>query len=161
MTENGSRYLTFSLSGETYALDILDVTEIIEYRPLTVVPMMPAFIRGVMNLRGRVLPVVDLASRFGVGETAIARRTSVIVIEGHADGNSGVGVLVDSVNQVMQLDPAQIAPPPEFGAGVRSEFISGMARQDGDFIIVLDMRNILGARDVEAAIHAALDVAPA
>jgi purine-binding chemotaxis protein CheW len=149
---DGSRYLTFTLLGETYALDILQVTEIIEFRSLTVVPMMPSFIRGVINLRGRVLPVVDLAARFGQGVTTVARRTGVIVIESasHAGqaADGGIGIMVDSVNKVVHLSAEDIEPPPAFGAGIQSDFISGMARFDGQFIIVLDVSKVLSVEDL-------------
>jgi purine-binding chemotaxis protein CheW len=144
-----ARYLTFTLQGEVYALDILEITEIIEFRSLTVVPMMPDFIRGVINLRGRVLPVIDLAARFGQGSTAVARRTGIIVVEtsGHIDGEdgpgNGTGIMVDAVNKVVHLNGEDIEPPPAFGAGIRSDFISGMAKYDGEFIIVLDISKVL------------------
>lgn len=144
------RYLTFALGGEIYALPILDITEIMEFRSLTVVPMMPSFIRGVINLRGRVVPVVDMAARFGRGTTQIARRTSIIIVE--ASGGNGddgdepgtdMGIMVDAVNKVVHLSAEDIEPPPAFGAGIRSDFISGMARYDGQFIIVLDVSHVL------------------
>jgi purine-binding chemotaxis protein CheW len=151
-TERSSRYLTFTLRGETYAVDILEVTEIIEFRSLTVVPMMPPFIRGVLNLRGRVLPVVDLLARFGRGETAVARRSGVIVIESRRDepdpGAGEIGVMVDAVNKVVHLSAEDIQPPPAFGVGIDSDFISGMARYEGEFIVVLDLGRVLAIDDL-------------
>jgi len=143
-----ARYLTFTLQGEVYALDIREITEIIEFRSLTVVPMMPAFIRGVLNLRGRVLPVVDLAARFGRDATAVARRTGIIVVDmtGRAEGvdqATGIGIMVDAVNKVIHLNDDDIEPPPAFGAGIRSDFISGMAKHEGGFVIVLDVGKVL------------------
>jgi purine-binding chemotaxis protein CheW len=143
------RYLTFVLGGEVFALPILDITEIMEFRNLTVVPMMPTFIRGVINLRGRVVPVVDMAARFGRGTTQIARRTSIIIVEnpGDADdgddGNQDMGIMVDAVNKVVHLSADDIEPPPAFGAGIRTDFIAGMAKYDGEFIIVLDVSRVL------------------
>lgn len=144
------RYLTFVLGGEVYALPILDITEIMEFRSLTVVPMMPSFIRGVINLRGRVVPVVDMAARFGRGMTQVARRTSIIIVETSVsagdDGEepgSDMGIMVDAVNKVVHLSADDIEPPPAFGAGIRSDFISGMAKYDGQFIIVLDVSHVL------------------
>src|SRR5664279_1081591 len=152
------RYLTFSLAGESYALDINEVTEIIEFRALTQVPMMPEFIRGVINLRGRVLPVVDLAARFGHGMTTTGRRTAIIIVEipalgspasvtgnspdgaagqghdGDEDGVQEIGVLVDAVNKVVHFDLDDIKAPPAFGAGIRTEFIDGIAKLDDQFI---------------------------
>jgi purine-binding chemotaxis protein CheW len=143
------RYLTFVLAGEVYALPILDITEIMEYRALTVVPMMPPFLRGVINLRGRVVPVVDMAARFGRGHTDVARRTSIIIVEtpNHADdGNtatSSMGIMVDAVNKVVHLGAGDIEPPPAFGAGIRSDFISGMAKYGDHFVIILDVSHVL------------------
>jgi purine-binding chemotaxis protein CheW len=147
------RYLTFALGGEVFALPILDVTEIMEYRNLTVVPMMPSFIRGVINLRGRVVPVIDMAARFNRGNTQIARRTSIIIVETPAPAEPGedtpdttthdMGIMVDAVNKVVHLGPDDIEPPPAFGAGIRADFISGMAKYNGEFIIVLDASRVL------------------
>jgi purine-binding chemotaxis protein CheW len=149
---DGQRYLTFTLHAETYAVDILEVTEIIEFRSLTVVPMMPPFIRGVINLRGRVLPVVDLASRFGQGETEVVRRTGVIVMRPPAlsgeSSDGGIGIMVDSVSKVIYLGAEDIEPPPAFGAGIQSEFISGMARCDGRFVIILDVARVLSVQEM-------------
>jgi purine-binding chemotaxis protein CheW len=157
VADGSSRYLTFRLGGELFALGILDITEIIEYRALTEVPMMPAFIRGVLNLRGRVVPVVDLAARFGRGPTQVARRTGIIIVEtsdaggGDADGDrpgQDFGIVVDAVNEVMHFGEEDIEPPPAFGAGIRSDFISGMAKRGGDFIIVLDVSQVLSVDEM-------------
>lgn len=145
-----SQYLTFMLAGETFALGILNIKEIIEYGALTTVPMMPIFIRGVINLRGRVVPVIDLAARFGREPTRVARRTSIVIIEiGIAEGaqNGGdlqeIGIMVDAVNEVIEIDVDEIRPPPAFGAGVQPEFIHGMAQSDSGFVIVLDLNHVL------------------
>jgi purine-binding chemotaxis protein CheW len=158
VADGSSRYLTFRLGGELFALGILDITEIIEYRALTEVPMMPPFIRGVLNLRGRVVPVVDLAARFGRGPTQVARRTGIIIVEttdvNGADGEGGdrpgqdFGIVVDAVNEVMHFGADDIEPPPAFGAGIRSDFISGMAKRGGDFIIVLDVSQVLSVDEM-------------
>ncbi|MFI7587475.1 chemotaxis protein CheW [Spongisporangium articulatum] len=151
------RYLTFTLQDELYAIDILQVTEIIEFRSLTVVPMMPPFIRGVLNLRGRVLPVVDLAARFEHGATEVRRRTAVIVVRAGGEGTAtqDVGVMVDGVNKVIHLGADDIEPPPAFGAGVRTDFISGMARADAGFLIVLNTAQVLaGAAELADAVRA-------
>jgi purine-binding chemotaxis protein CheW len=149
------RYLTVTLGDETYALDIVAITEIIAFRPLTVVPMMPPFIRGVLNLRGRVLPVVDLTSRFGGGTTEVHRRTVVLVVETTLHGEDGstdevthVGLIVDAVSKVVHLGEDDIEPRPAFGAGIRAEFISGMAKLDGDFVVVLDIDAVLRLGDM-------------
>jgi purine-binding chemotaxis protein CheW len=147
---DADRYLTFALGGETYALPIADVTEIMEHRTLTVVPMMPAHIRGVINLRGKVVPVVDLATRFGGGSTMIGRRTSIIILETtahHAESPEAthrtLGIIVDAVSTVMELSAAEMEAPPSFGRGIRTDFISGMAKHDGSFIVVLDVKRLL------------------
>lgn len=155
------RYLTFTLNGEAYALDIFHVTEIIEHRHLTAVPMMPDYVRGVINLRGRAVPVIDLGVRFARGMTTIARRTSIIIV--HIDGGlaggrpasvgidqhgQDVGILVDAVNKVVSLSEDEIEPPPAFGAGIRADFISGMAKRDTDFVIVLDIDRVLSEDDL-------------
>lgn len=152
--DGDNRYLTFNLAGDVYALDILEITEIIEFRSLTVVPMMPPFIRGVINLRGRVLPVIDLASRFGQDPTEVGRRTGIIVIETSIEQPSaepgksvqavqGIGIMVDSVNKVIHLGQDDMQPAPEFGTGIRSDFITGMAKYDDQFIIVLNIDRVL------------------
>jgi purine-binding chemotaxis protein CheW len=150
------RYLSFVLRGETFALPILDVTEIMEFRSLTTVPMMPSFIRGVINLRGRVVPVVDISARFGRVPTQVGRRTSILIVDTSArsgdDGDGGLpscmGILVDGVNKVMHLNPEDVEPPPAFGAGIRTDFISGMAKHDGGFIIVLNVSKALSLEDL-------------
>jgi purine-binding chemotaxis protein CheW len=141
------RYLTFRLGAEVFALDIADVTEILEYRTLTRVPMMPRFIRGVLNLRGRVVPVVDLSTRFGQAPTELARRTSVVIVE---TGQAAFGILVDAVNEVAHFGPDDIEPAPSFGAGSRSDFVQGMARRSGDFITVLSVEGLLDAGEQPA-----------
>ena len=150
--DRSSRYLTFRLGTEVFALGILDITEIIEHRPLTEVPMMPSFIRGVLNLRGRVVPVVDLAARFGRGSTAVGRRTGIIILETANPAGDGrgqdFGIIVDAVNEVMHFGDDDIEPPPAFGAGIRSDFISGMAKRGNDFIIVLDVSRVLSVEEM-------------
>ena len=169
VADGSSRYLTFRLGGEVFALGILDITEIIEYRALTQVPMMPAFISGVLNLRGRVVPVVDLAARFGRGPTQVARRTGIIIVEtsnpqGDDDDDrpgQDFGIVVDAVNEVMHFGPGDIEPPPAFGAGIRSDFISGMAKRGGDFIIVLNVSQVLSVDEMVMLGRSAVSLEPA
>ncbi|MBY0574452.1 MAG: chemotaxis protein CheW [Undibacterium sp.] len=150
MPEAG-QYLTFVLGGEIYALGILNIKEIIQYGDLTEVPMMPSFIRGVINLRGKVVPVIDLAARFGRGTTGVARRTSIVIIEMEqsevADSQS-IGVMVDAVNEVVDIAGVDIEPPPSFGAKIRPDFISGMAKHSGRFIIVLNLNQVLSLEEM-------------
>lgn len=140
------QFLTFVLGGEVFALGILNIKEIIQYGDLTEVPMMPNFIRGVINLRGRVVPVVDLTARFNRGTTNISRRTSIVIIEMEQNDQieaQSIGIVVDAVNEVIEIAGADIEPPPSFGAKIRPDFISGMAKKDGRFIIVLNLDQVL------------------
>jgi purine-binding chemotaxis protein CheW len=143
--EDEAQYLTFMLGGEMFAIGILGIKEIIEYGNLTVVPMMPAFVRGVINLRGAVVPVVDLSARFGRKNSDITRRSCVVIIEARAeDGQTqDIGLLVDTVSAVLEIPAAQIEPPPNFGAKIRADFISGMAKVEGKFVIVLEVSQVL------------------
>lgn len=143
------QYLTFQLSGEPYAVDILHVREIIEYGSITPIPMMPDFIAGVINLRGSVVPVVDLNSRFG-GECAeITKRTSIIVIELRNDEAClDIGVVVDIVNDVLEIRKSDIEPAPKFGAKIRTDFIEGMGKVDGCFLILLQVDNVLDVEEL-------------
>ncbi|MBC3863547.1 purine-binding chemotaxis protein CheW [Undibacterium jejuense] len=149
------QYLTFVLGGEVYALEILHIKEIIQYGDLTEVPMMPSFIRGVINLRGKVVPVVDMTARFGKGITNVARRTSIVIIEmaqEHEDETEkqSIGVMVDAVNEVVDIANADIEPPPAFGGRIRQDFISGMAKRNGRFIIVLNLAQVLSVEEMSA-----------
>lgn len=143
------QYLTFMLGGEVYALAILNIKEIIEYGKLTAVPMMPSFIRGVINLRGAVVPVVDLASRFGGPPVGVTRRTCIVILElESAEGRQVIGVIVDAVNEVIEIAGSYIEPPPSFGARIRSDFISGMARRDDAFVVLLDPARVLSVDEL-------------
>jgi len=157
------RYLAFVLGGDVYAVDILDVTEIMEFRNLTVVPMVPEFIRGVINLRGSVVPVVDLALRFGKRPTQVARRTSILIVETSGPDGAGqhIGIMVDTVDKVLNFGAAEIEPPPAFGAGIRTDFISGMARHDGEFVIILDVERVLSLSDLQLVTQVATSITPA
>ncbi|HMX16617.1 MAG TPA: chemotaxis protein CheW [Rhodocyclaceae bacterium] len=145
------QYLTFSLGGEMYAVGILNVKEIIEYGTLTEIPMMPPFIRGVINLRGAVVPVIDLSARFGAAPTQVGRRTCIVIIE-LADGESrhDMGVIVDSVSEVLEIPPSEIEPPPAFGARIRTDFIAGMGKVAGRFVVILEIRNVLSVDEMAA-----------
>ena len=139
-----SQYLTFMLAGEMYAIAIPGIKEIIEYGSLTTVPMMPAFICGVINLRGSVVPVVDLSTRFGGQRTQIARRTCIVIIEILTEGElQDIGVIVDSVNEVVEIAASEIEPTPTFGTKIRADFIHGMGKIDGKFVIILAVNYVL------------------
>lgn len=143
------QYLTFSLGGEMFAVGILNVKEIIEYGHLTEIPMMPSFIRGVINLRGAVVPVIDLAARFGGESTQVGRRSCIIIVE-VADGDmiQDVGVLVDSVSAVLDIPDSEIEPPPAFGARIRTDFIEGMGKIAGKFVIILNVQRVLSVEEM-------------
>lgn len=145
------QYLTFTLGGEMYAVGILNVKEIIEYGTLTEIPMMPAFIRGVINLRGSVVPVIDLSARFGGKQTEASRRTCIVIIEiGHEDTRHDIGVVVDAVSEVLEVSAADIEPPPSFGAKIRADFIDGMGKIAGKFVIILDIQKVLSVDEIAA-----------
>jgi purine-binding chemotaxis protein CheW len=140
----GRQYLTFIVTGEMFAIPIASIKEIIEYRPPTDVPMMPAFIRGVINLRGRAVPVVDLSARFGRGAGRTTRRTCIVIVEiRHRGERHDMGLAVDAVSAVLDIADADIEPPPTFAATVRSDFISGMGKVAEQFVIILDIDQVL------------------
>jgi purine-binding chemotaxis protein CheW len=143
------QFLTFNLGGEIFAIGILAIKEIIEYGNLTEVPMMPEFIRGVINLRGAVVPVVDLAARFGRAGSTVTRRTCIVIIEMEADGErQDVGVVVDAVNEVLEILPQDIEPAPAFGAKIRTDFIRGMGKVNGKFVILLNVNRVLSVDEM-------------
>jgi purine-binding chemotaxis protein CheW len=139
-----TQYLTFMLAGEVFALGILQVKEIIEYRGLTEVPMMPPSVRGVINLRGAVVPVVDLLARFGRPSSPVTKRTCIVIVEVQAaEERHVIGVVVDAVNEVLEIAPSDIEPPPAFGARIRSDFIQGMGKVRERFVILLEADQVL------------------
>ncbi len=147
-----TQYLTFSLGGEMFAIGILCVKEIIEYTNLTDVPMMSDCIRGVINLRGSVVTVMDLSVRFGRPSTPVTKRTCNIIVEVEEDGERQViGVVVDAVNAVLEIADADIEPPPAFGARIRNDFIAGMGKINGRFVILLDIGQVFAGCATEPA----------
>jgi purine-binding chemotaxis protein CheW len=154
-----SQYLTFMLGGETFAIGILAIKEIIEYHDLTLVPMMPACVRGVINLRGAVVPVMDMQTRFGREPSPITKRTCIVIVELEAadGGRQVVGVVVDGVNEVLEIASSDIEPPPAFGAGLRSDFIAGVGKVRGRFVILLAVGQVLSLEGLEAARESAGD----
>ncbi|WP_234081895.1 chemotaxis protein CheW [Azonexus sp. R2A61] len=143
------QYLTFLLGGEMFAVAILNVKEIIEFGTLTEIPMMPPFIRGVINLRGAVVPVIDLSCRFGGKATEVARRTCIVIVELEQDGtHHDIGVMVDAVSEVLEIAAADIEPAPAFGARIRTDFISGMGKVGGKFVIILDVVRVLSIEEI-------------
>jgi len=148
----GAQHLTFMLRGEQFAIRILSVKEIIEYGQVTAVPMMPSWMRGVINLRGAVLPVVDLAARFSERAAEITRRTCIVIVEVKLRGEArDVGMIVDAVNAVLDIPSSEIEPAPSMGAMVRSEFISGMGKIDGRFVIILNPERVLSESELASS----------
>ncbi len=147
-----NQYLSFFVAGEEYALGILEVKEIVEFTTLTKIPSTPQAIRGVVNLRGRVVPVVDLAVRFGLAETQITKRACVVMVEAKWDGDLAiVGILADSVSQVMELPAASVQAPPSFGTKAKAEFLKGMANSGEKFVLILDLERVLHTLTLDAA----------
>jgi purine-binding chemotaxis protein CheW len=149
--ERVQQYLTFVLGSETFAIGILAIKEIIEYANLTAVPMMPPYVRGVINLRGAVVPVLDLSVRFGKEASPVTKRTCIVIIEIDAGGvRHDVGVVVDAVNAVLDISASDIEPPPSFGARIRTDFIQGMGKVNGKFVILLDVNRVLASEELAA-----------
>ena len=145
----GQQYLTFSVSSETFAIPIAAIKEIIEYRILTDVPMMPSYIRGVINLRGRVVPVIDLSVRFGRNKGEVSKRTCIVILEiAQDDGQQDISVVVDAVSAVVDIADADIEPPPQFGAKLRADFISGMGKIGEQFVIILNVDRVLSIEEL-------------
>jgi purine-binding chemotaxis protein CheW len=150
------QYLTFMLGGEVFAIGILSIKEIIEYSSLTEVPMMPACIRGVINLRGAVVPVIDIAVRFGRAAAPVTKRTCIVIIEVTTNGErQDVGVIVDAVNEVLEIPLADIEPPPTFGARIRTDFMRGMGKVNQKFVILLDVDHVLALDELAGLAEAA------
>ncbi|HJV94290.1 MAG TPA: chemotaxis protein CheW [Azonexus sp.] len=143
------QYLTFLLGDEMFAFGILAIREIIEYGHLTEVPMTPPFIRGVINLRGAVVPVVDLAVRFGRPPRPDTKRTCIVILDVDApSGRQEMGFVVDAVSEVLEIPAADIEPPPEFGISIRIDFISAMGKINGHFVVILDADSVLSLEEI-------------
>ena len=144
-------YLAFRLGGEVYAIDILRIREIVEYSEPASVPLMPATVRGVINLRGTVVPLIDLGVRFGRGITPVGKRSCFVIVEvEHAGTPYTLGLMVDGVNGVMDIPGADIEAAPAFGMKVDDHFIAGLARANGRFVIILDICNVLAIDEMAA-----------
>ncbi|MET0319424.1 MAG: chemotaxis protein CheW [Duganella sp.] len=145
------QFLTFMLGEEQFAVGILHIKEIIEYAGMAAVPMMPDCVRGVINLRGAVVPVIDLSARFGRGVAAIGKRTSIIIAEIDDEANGGkqvLGMLVDAVNAVVEIEHAHIEQAPSFGTRVRPDFIAGIGKCNGRFVVLLALARVLSIVEV-------------
>ncbi len=150
------KYLTFSLAGEEYGIGILKVKEIIGMMNITPVPQTPAFVKGVINLRGKVIPVVDLRLRFALEAAAYTERTCIIVVEvAGANGSIMMGIVVDAVSEVLNIRGADIENTPAFGVRLDTDFILGMAKAAGGIKILLDIDKVLSSEDLVAVRRAA------
>jgi purine-binding chemotaxis protein CheW len=145
-----NQYLAFNLENEVFAFDISKVREVLEFDTVTKVPQTPEMMKGVINLRGSVVPVIDMRVKFGMGETLKTVNTVIIIIEIDLDGTSTmIGALVDSVQEVMDLDSDHIEPPPKIGTKLNTDFIRGMGKQDGEFLIILDIEKIFSSEELD------------
>ena len=147
---NGTRqYLTFQLGEEIFAIDVVNVREILEFSTVTKVPKTPEYMRGVINLRGSVVPVLDMRLKFGMSVTAKTINTCIVVVEVAFEGEDVIiGALVDSVQEVFELESQQIEPAPRIGTHLRTEFIKGMGKKDDRFIIILDIDRVFSIEEI-------------
>jgi len=149
------QYLTFFIRGEEYAAGILRVKEIIEYETVTRVPTTPPHVRGVINLRGAVLPVIDLAAKFGNGESAATRTTCIVVVETRLAGEVlVVGLMADAVSEVVDIASEAIEAPPAFGTNISTDFLIGMGKLDNRLVLVLDIDRVLSPVELQQTIDA-------
>ena len=149
-----TQYLTFKLEDEVFAIDISKVREVLDFTTITKVPQMPEFMRGVINLRGSVVPVVDLRLKFGMSKTEKTVNTCIIITEVAVDGETAVlGALADSVQEVLDLASDHIEPAPRIGTKLKTEFIKGMGKQNDRFVIILDIDKVFSAEEM-AMVHA-------
>ena len=146
-----TQYLTFTLADEVFAVDVARVREILEMPSITKVPQVPDFMRGVINLRGCVVPVIDLRLKFGMEETAQTVNTCIIVVEVEMDGeNIVLGALADSVQEVIEMEPSQIEAAPHIGTHLNTEFIRGMGKHDDRFVMILDIDKVFSGAELAA-----------
>lgn len=147
--DRAGKYLTFSLADEEFGIGILKIKEIIGMMPVTDVPRTPDFVKGVINLRGKVIPVIDLRLKFGLPEIEYTDRTCIIVVEIPSDiGKILIGIVVDSVSEVLNVKPEEVEDTPAFGAELDTASILGMAKVDGNVKILLNIDRILSAEDI-------------
>lgn len=149
LQDKEGKYLTFTLAAEDYGLEILKVREIIGMMDVTAVPQTPEYVKGVINLRGRVIPVIDLRLKFGLEEAEYGERTCIIVVEVHCQvGSVQMGVVVDSVSEVLNISGDDIEPPPSFGARLNTQYILGIAKAKGTIKILLDIDKVLTGEEM-------------
>ena len=160
--QQSRRYLTLTLGGEFFAIEIHMVREILDFTEITRIPQTPASMRGVVNVRGSAVPVVDLGVKLGLGEVVHTIHTRIVIVEiRHGDTVSLMGVLADSVKEVLELDAAAIAPPPSLGAAVEVACLEGIGRHEGRFILLLNVDRVFGTSEVLDIARAMADPAAA
>jgi purine-binding chemotaxis protein CheW len=156
------QYLTFLLAGEEYAIGILKVKEIIEYDTVTTVPKTPHWVQGVINLRGAVVPVVDLGLKFGLEERPVTKTTCIVIVEGQVEGQSTLmGVMADAVSQVMDIAAGDVQEVPTFGTRIKVDYLQGMAQLGKKFVLLLDIDKVLSADEVQDLTAAATTLSEA
>ena len=144
------KYLTFSIQGESYGLDVLKIREIIRVIPITAMPQMPSYVRGVINLRGKIIPVMDLRQRFGFPETASTEQTCIVVVLVRLPGGktSQMGLVVDAVEEVVNIAAAEIEETPDFGSAISTDYLLGMAKIKGAVKTLLDIDRVVGGEAI-------------
>ncbi len=149
-TTQTSKYLTFMTGGEGYGLPVLKVREIMKVMDITSIPQVPAYVRGVINLRGKVIPVIDLRLKFGMPACDATDQTCIIVVEAAASGRKAMmGLLVDGVTEVLNIQQSEIEAPPAFGDGVRTDYMHGVAKVKGTVKILLDIDRVLTGSELD------------
>ncbi len=149
MADREGKYLTFTLASEEYGIGILKIREIIGMMPITTVPQTPGFVKGVINLRGKVIPVIDLRLRFGMDAIDYTERTCIIVVE--IEGSAGtvqIGIVVDAVSEVLNVNAEDVEETPTFGAKLNTDYILGMAKMEGGVKILLDIDKVLSSEEI-------------
>jgi len=154
--DQGIKYLTFFVNGEVYGSEIDRIKEIIEYGSITRVPLTPSYLRGVINLRGNVVPVVDLSIRLGKTSNTVSKRTCIIIVEMKAsDGEvMEIGFVVDEVDEVLDINDDQVAAPPQFGTDIRADFITGMGKIAEKFVVLLQLEEVLSVTELADLVEA-------
>lgn len=155
--EEEGQFLTFLLAREMFAISISNIREIIEYGQITPVPMVPRFVRGIINLRGQVVPVIDMQVRLGRESSPVGKRTCIVIVEVTMpeDGHQEViGIVVDSVSEVLGVPLSQIEKPPQFGANMRHDFIAGLGKIDSKFVIILNVEKVLSVEELSSMVEA-------
>lgn len=149
-----AQYLTFMLAEGVFAMDIATVREIIQHCQMTTVPLMPSFVRGVMNLRGAVVPVIDLQARLGKPNATVGKKTCVVIFDVQREGERiELGLMVDAVSEVIEIPPTEIEPPPQFGSAIKRDFIRGVGKVEGKFVIILDPERALNVDEMTAIVE--------